>query len=150
MKKYIFILIAALSMFTAAQAQRVNLPVKAALSATYGLAIDTVTSTAAHYMVSTALPPTLKVTAVATFTEITGTTSGTATIEGSLDGTNWHPLLVNGTTTAQPAYTVTDTATQVTSWDLLYCTDKYIRVKVVGGGTTQYTVAVKYTGISRQ
>lgn len=151
MKKYIFLIVAALTMVaTVTQAQRANIPVTAALSSTYSKVTDTVTSTAAHYMVSSILPATLKITAVATFTELTGTTSGTATIEGSLDGTSWHPLLVNGTTTAQPSYTVTDVASQVTSWDLIYLDDRYLRVKVVGGGTTSYTVAVKYVGIARQ
>lgn len=150
MKKYILISIIACMAMLTTQAQRVNLPVTGALSSTYNKVLDTVTSTAAHYMVSAVLPATMKITAVATFTELTGTTSGTATIEGSLDNVNWHPLLVHGTTTAQPSYTVTDVLSQVTSWDLIYLDDRYLRVKVVGGGTTSYTVGVKYSGIARQ
>lgn len=150
MKKYIFILFAVAGLAITTQAQRANLPVTSALSSTYGKVTDTVTSTAAKYMVSSALPATMKITVAATFVELSGTTAGTATIEGSLDGTNWHPLLVHGTTTAQPSYTVTDTANQVTSWDLIYLDDRYLRVKVVGVSTPSFTVAVKYSGIARQ
>lgn len=72
-------------------------------------------------------------TVVATFTKLTGTVAGTATLQGSLNGTDW-------ASASSTSYTVTDLASQTTSWPLTGKPYLYFRVNVVGSGTSTYTV----------
>lgn len=150
MKKYLLIALFALFAVATATAQRNTIAIKAALSATYGKVLDTVTNTSAHYMVTTQIPASVGVTAIATFTNLSGTVGGTATMEHSLDGTTgWHS--VYNTSDTAYSYTLTDVASQSFGWNLSGWLGGYYRVKVVGSGSTHsYTVGVKYTAYARQ
>lgn len=68
-----------------------------------------------------------------TFEKLTGTVAGTATLKGSLNGTDWY-------TASSTTYTVTDVATQGKSWELTGSPYLYYRVETVGSGTSSYTV----------
>lgn len=152
MKKILSILALFICFAISTQAQRVATS-GALVSATYGKLTDTVTSTTAHYMVlpsGTTLPATMELTLVATCTEITGTTAGTLTVEGSVDGTNWSSLYLTNSTTAVQSFTATDVASQTFSWKLDYFAYKYIRLKVVGISTPDFTIAGRWYGIARQ
>lgn len=72
-------------------------------------------------------------TILATFTKLTGTVAGTATLQGSLNGTDW-------ASASSTSYTVTDLASQSTGWSLTGKPYLYFRVNVVGSGTSTYTV----------
>lgn len=154
MKKILFLMALAASLFTvqSVSAQRNTINIKAALSSTYSKVLDTVTSTAAHYMVTTQVPASVGVTMIATFTNLTGTVGGTATIEHSLDGTTgWSTVYLPNTDAAIHTYTLSDTGSQSTQWDVSGWLGGYYRVKVVGSGATHsYTVGVKYTAYARQ
>jgi len=69
------------------------------------------------------------VTIQTTWTKISGTAGGTATLEGSINGVNY--TVVPGSA----SYTVTDTATQSFTWVLSPPPFQYYRVKVVPSGT---------------
>ncbi len=73
------------------------------------------------------------ITVTATFTKLTGTVAGTAVLQGSLNG-------VDFTAASGTSYTVTDLATQTTSWILTGKPFQYYRVQVTGSGTSTYTV----------
>lgn len=95
---------------------------------------DTVTNTGTVTMSSAIVKGAPNQTTVtATFTKLTGTVAGTATLQGSLNATDW----VSASATS---YTVTDLATQSTSWPLTGKNYLYYRVNVVGSGTSTYTV----------
>lgn len=148
MKKLILAIMFAVStLFVTAQV--VQVPVVSLTSSTYGAATDTVDATSAQYMVSTALPPMVSVTAVATFVKITGIITGTATLEASLDGNNW--VSVYNSKVTSYSYTVTDIAAQSFAWQLTdYPTWKYLRVAVTGSSGPSFTVAAKIYGVRRQ
>ena len=67
--------------------------------------------------------------------ENSGTTGGTATLQGSLDNTNWYTI---GT-----AYTLTDVASQVTHFKITDYGTKYVRIKVTGPGTMETKISAK-------
>ena len=95
---------------------------------------DTVTNTGTVTMTSAIVkgaPNQTTVTAV--FTKLTGTVAGTATLQGSLNN-------VDFVSASSTSYTVTDLATQATSWALTGKNYLYYRVNVVGSGTSTYTV----------
>jgi len=73
------------------------------------------------------------VTITATFTKLTGTVAGTASLQGSLNATDW-------TSASATTYTVTDVANATTSWVLTNKPFQYYRVSVTGSGTSTYTV----------
>ena len=152
MKKILSILALFICVAVSTQAQRIATS-GTLVSATYGKVTDTVTSTAAHYMVlpsGTTLPATMELTVVATCVEITGTTAGTLTCEGSVDGTNWTSLYLTNSTTALQSFTATDVANQSFSWKLDNFSYKYVRIKAVGISTPQFTIAGKWYGMARQ
>lgn len=99
-------------------------------------AVDTVTNTATKYLVSKAIKGADVVTVQFYATEISGTTGGTATLQGSLDGTNWY--------TIGSAYTLTDVASQCTSFKVTSFGDLYLRVAVTGTGTMSDKVYAKW------
>lgn len=152
MKKYLLIVVFALAFGITANAQRNTIAIKAALSSTYSKVLDTVTSTAAHYMNTVAIPASVGITAIATFTNLTGTVGGTASIEHSLDGTTgWSTLYYPDSAVAMRTYTLSDVASQSVQWDISGWLGGYYRVKVVGSGATHsFTVGVKYTAYARQ
>jgi hypothetical protein len=95
---------------------------------------DTVTNTGVVVMGSNIVAGAAKnITVTATFTKISGTAAGTATLLGSLNGIDW-------TSASATSFTVTDVATQTTSWILTSKPFQYYRVSCTGSGTTAYTV----------
>lgn len=95
---------------------------------------DTVTNTGTVTMSSKIVVGAPNQTTVsATFTKLTGTVAGTATLLGSINGTDW-------ASASSTSYTVTDLASQTTSWPLTGKNYLYYRVNVVGSGTSTYTV----------
>ena len=103
--------------------------------------LDTVTNAATKYLVSAkqGISYGAIVTVAFTATEISGTTGGTATLQGSLDGTNWYTA--PGTT----AYTLTDVAAQTTVFKVTSSGEVYFRLAVVGTGTMSDQIKAKYT-----
>ena len=98
--------------------------------------LDTVTNTATKYLVSGAIKGAKTVTVSFTATEISGTTGGTATLQGSLDGSHWY--------TIGSAYTLTDVAAQTTSFKITDFGDLYLRVAVTGTGTMSDQIQAKF------
>jgi len=95
---------------------------------------DTVTNTGTVIMSSALVSGAAQnITVTATFTKLTGTVAGTATLLGSLNGIDW-------TSASGTSYTVTDVASATTSWILTGKPFQYYRVNVVGSGTSTYTV----------
>lgn len=139
MKKYFLLAVLSTFLFCGiANSQTV----KTMTSATHGSVLDTVTSTAAHYMVSGAIAS-MRVQVDFTGLELSGTTAGTATLEQSNDGTSWHSYY-NAKDTSY-SYTLTDVTTaQVFGWSLTDFTGKYLRIKVVGVSTPSFTIAGTY------
>ena len=70
--------------------------------------------------------------------EVSGTTGGTAQVQGSLDGTNFFNI--------GSAYTLTDVASQVTSFTVTDWGCLYLRLKVTGTGTMSTKIYAKYLG----
>lgn len=95
---------------------------------------DTVTNTGTVTMSSKiVIGAPNQTTVTATFTKLTGTVAGTATLLGSINGTDW-------ASASATSYTVTDLAAQTTSWPLTGKNFMLYRVNVVGSGTSTYTV----------
>lgn len=105
----------------------------------YSLPLDTVANTSTKYLtVPVALNSFYKATEVAlTYTKISGTVAGTATLEYSLDGTNYYSLARDS------VYTATDVTGQTFGWSIKDVAVKYIRVKVTGAGTMSAQVKAK-------
>lgn len=75
----------------------------------------------------------------ALFTKISGTLAGTATLQGSIDGTDYYTV-TSAPYAVTATYTVTDVATQTKSWVLYGNPYKYYRVSWTGAGTMSGTV----------
>lgn len=96
--------------------------------------LDTITNTGVVTMSSKIVVGNPSVTTVlATYTKLTGTVAGTAKLLGSINGTDW-------TSASSTSYTVTDVASQSTSWTLTGSPFLYYRVETTGSGTSTYTV----------
>lgn len=66
------------------------------------------------------------------FTKTSGTSAGKATVEYSIDGTNYHRVQLD-------SFNVANTTTQSRIWTLNVPNSyKYVRIKVVGSGTSRY------------
>jgi hypothetical protein len=103
---------------------------------------DTVVNTGTVNKTFTASAGYSAVGAQVVITEIAGTTAGTATFQGSLNGTNWETI---GT-----AFTLTDVATQAKFFSVAGNPYHYYRVSTVGSGTMTakvqlYVVLRKYS-----
>lgn len=105
------------------------------LLSTYNLTSDTVVNTATAYLTVQSKGPAETVTIQFTATEISGTTAGTVTLLGSVDGTNFKALTVQEATTAIPTYTATDVASQTNLWVIKNNPYQYYRVSWTGTGT---------------
>jgi hypothetical protein len=150
MKKVFLFIALALAFAVQSEAQRVNIPPTVMTSSTYGASSDTVTSTAAKYLVSGILPATQYLRVAAVFTEISGTTAGTASLEGSIDGTIWFTLTRDNSDSAVASFSLTDVASQTVSWSLSDPTIRYVRLKTVGISTPNFRVQAKVYGVARQ
>lgn len=105
---------------------------------------DTVTNTGTVTMSSTLVAGSAQnITVTGTFTKLTGTVAGTATLLGSLNGTDW-------TSASGTSYTVTDVASATTSWLLTNKPFQYYRVSVTGSGTSTYTVKGQVLSVTRK
>ena len=95
---------------------------------------DTITNAGTVTMTSSTVVGTPNQTTVgAVFTKLTGTVAGTASLKGSFNGVDFY--VASATT-----YTVTDLATQNTSWQITGSPYLYYQVSVTGSGTSTYTV----------
>lgn len=124
MKQILSIIIFSLFAFTASS-QVIT------LKSVYGNSSDTVVNGATEYLTSTAISSYTKIkvlTVVLNTAEISGTTGGTAELQGSIDGTNYYDI---GDTT----YTLGDAATNIAAWKVADFGDIYVRIKVTGTGT---------------
>src|SRR5688572_10435851 len=109
-KFYLVGLILALFVF-ALPKQEAKAQVKELLNSSYNVTSDTVVNTATAVLrlqIKSGLSP---VTVIARVLEISGTTGGTLTLVGSMDGTNWRALTTEETATAMATYTPADAAT---------------------------------------
>jgi len=105
---------------------------------------DTVTNTGTGTLSSIRVNgPGDNVTIVVTCTEISGTTAGTITIQGSLDGTNYKAIPTNETQTSITTATALDVASQVFTWRLASSPYLYYRVSWTGSGTMAASFAAK-------
>lgn len=98
--------------------------------------LDTVTNAATKYLVSSASPVVGKHDAlvIVTVTEISGTTAGAVTLEGSSDGSNW--ASVYSSKDSVYSFSPADqAAAQSYAWQLAGSQFKYYRIKYVGTGT---------------
>lgn len=120
--------------------------VRTMTSATYGLALDTVTSTTAHYMVSGLVQDGVKknVEIVLRALELSGTTAGTATVEASFDNVTWFSPY-NSLDSTYTYSLVDQAAYQSYRWQLTNQSARYFRIKVVGISTPSVTIAGKIT-----
>lgn len=106
-----------------------------------GVAFDTIKTTTALYMYTGSVKGMNVVNIVAKATELSGTTSGTLTLEASLDGTTWYPYYDSKDSVYSK--TLADvTGAQVYRWQITNGTDNYYRVRGIGGGT----VSVRFEG----
>lgn len=89
---------------------------------------DTATNTGTATITALWKAASSTVTVQARFERLSGTAGGTATLQGSLDGTNW-------ATASATTYTVTNTADQSTGWVITGSPWLYYRVSYTGTGT---------------
>jgi hypothetical protein len=147
MKRFISALLVGLMAlsFTPSETKAQGVDLTNTLSATFSNVLDTVTSTTAHYMVTRQIKGLYKeFFVVASATEISGTTTGTVSLEASQDNVKWYPYYNSMDST----YVLTlddQTGAQNYRWKLSNFGDGYLRVKAVGGGTVNYTISAKYT-----
>lgn len=123
MKKIILFALMTLFCVTAnAQSKVVNLK-----STTTQKTLDTVTNSGTRIQRLQIAGYNDVVTVQPTFTKISGTLGGTATLMGSVDNVSYSPI--------GSAYTVTDTATQTNSWSVNPSIYQYYQLRWVGTGT---------------
>lgn len=103
----------------------------------YNLTVDTVTNTGTKWLKTLSLNGYSKVVAVQFIAEeISGTTGGTAQLQGSLDGSYWYNI--------GSAYTLTDVASQSTVFTITDFPHVYLRVFVTGTGTMSDKIYAKF------
>lgn len=140
MRKYIFILVAALAIGLSAPAHAQLLDLKSI----YSLTSDTVTNTATVTLSSIKTTPgrATSTTVWVAVTKISGTVGGTITLMGSLDGTNYKAINTSDTQTALATVTATD-ATNTYHWRLAGSPFQYYRVSWTGTGTMSASFTAK-------
>ena len=106
------------------------------------LLTDTVTNTGVGAVTSARISgPAQGVTIAVVLTEISGTTAGTLTLQGSLDGTNFKAIPTEETQTSIATATALDVASQVFTWRIKNSPYLYYRVSWTGTGTMSATIA---------
>lgn len=125
MKKIVFLMLMVFGMMTATQAQGYK-TLKTVPNGT--VTLDTVTNTETEYLYGFEAGAS-KLSIQCVFTLISGTANGVATVEFSLDGTNYEPINANDT------FHVAPTTTSTHIWYITSAPTSYYRVKVVGRGT---------------
>ena len=124
MKKLLFI--AMLFVALVSNAQVVNLK-----STTTGKVLDTVTNAGTRIQRLAIKGNNAILTVQPTFTKISGTLGGTATLMGSVDGVAY--------TAIGSAYTVTDVATQTTTFSVNPSIYQFYQLRWVGTGTMAWS-----------
>lgn len=111
-----------------------------------GVTSDTIATDTTKYLYTALINGVKKIlNIVVTATELSGTTSGTLSVEGSVDGTSWYDVYNSADSTF--SYTMLDQAgAQVYRWKIENASDKYYRVKAAGDGNWKYTA--KYSAPS--
>lgn len=109
---------------------------------------DTVTNGATNYLTSPINPTrnpnkTQETVIQVVCTEISGTTGGTITIQGSLDGTNFKAIPTEETQTGITTATAADVASQVFVWRIKGNPFLYYRVSWTGTGTMAASFTAK-------
>lgn len=103
----------------------------------YSLTVDTVTTGSKYLTAPSTISGYKKVVTIQFLAvEISGTTAGTAQVQGSLDGTNYYDI--------GSAYTLTDVASQVTSFIVSDFGSLYLRLKVTASGTMSDKIYAKF------
>ena len=142
MKKILpFLFIATLAL-TAAVVPTASVQAQRTLLSDNGLALDTVETgdlTKTLVLSSQFSSTFTKVEFTLTVTKISGTVGGTATLQGSMNGTDWYT--VPGTS----AYTITD-GTQTTAFKVADYCDIHLRLRVVGTGTMSASIKGQANG----
>lgn len=141
--KFLFIALAFVALASVAEAQSVR---KDFYNSTYGsaYATDTVTNGGTGIVQSPAISGGGTSTVIwVTATEISGTTGGTITLQGSLDGTNWKAIMQPNLQTAVPTITATDVASNTYHWWLSGSPFRFYRVSWTGTGTMSATLAAE-------
>lgn len=110
------------------------------MTTTNGLTLDTVTNTATkNLFIGSGTTGKMKFNGSASFvltvTKISGTVGGTATLQGSHNGTDWAGIVA--------AYTITD-ATQTKEFEFDKSKFPYYRISVVGTGTMSASIKGTY------
>lgn len=90
---------------------------------------DTITNAVTKYQYGIIKETNQHVTIQTTYTKVSGTGAGTATLEGSING------VVYNTVPGASSYTITDTTSQSNVWVISPPPFQYYRVKVVPTGT---------------
>jgi hypothetical protein len=134
MKKFILIAFAVAALIVAphieTKAQEVT------LYSPYSLSSDTVTNGGTAYLSARARQINCSYTAFQVdCTEISGTTGGTITIQGSIDGTDFKAIPTAGTQTSITTATALDVASQTFIWYIQGNPYPYYRVSWTGTGT---------------
>jgi len=134
--KKLFILFALIAFTMGAFAQRAN--------TVNSLTLDTITNTETSYITVANFTGDLPFAVQLLATNLSGTTAGTAVLEGSIDGTSYVPILdETNVMKAYPNDTMTIVTTAVTTWLVLDNKWTHYRINVSSTGTH----TTKLTGI---
>ena len=136
MKKLVFII----SLFLSA------LTISAQTGRVYSITIDTVQGAETIYLTSNVITggySTLTIQALCT--QVGGTTDGTMTLQGSVDGTSYTPLTdESGLVKGYPNDSLTMTNGAVQSWVIQGTPYNYYRIKVAGTASDTTLITPKY------
>lgn len=137
MKKILLSLIFMVGLALSASAQLTML-------SSFNLPSDTATDTGTAFLSLRSPGAKQTVTIQVNVLEISGTTAGTLTLMGSLDGVNYKAALSGETSTAIPTFTALDVATvQPFIWRVTNSPYLYYRVSYTGNGTMAASITAK-------
>lgn len=123
MKKLIFLLTAMVAIASATSAQSVT---------TMTGSGDSIVNTGTKYLTADLSGNVTAASIQVIFTKTSGTVAGTATIEYSIDGTNYYRVSTD-------SIKLSNVSSQGKLWTLsLPNSYKYVRIKIVGSGTSRY------------
>jgi hypothetical protein len=141
MKNFIFLAIVSILITVAGFESKAQI---ADMKSSYTLSSDTVTNGGTSYLGNVApVKGSDKVTIQVNCTELSGTTAGTITIQGSLDGTNFKAIPTEETQTGVATATALDVASQTFVWRFSGSPFPYYRVSWTGAGTMSATMTAK-------
>jgi hypothetical protein len=136
MKKIVFIVAAVALMLAIQPEAKSQAALYNLLSTPYNLTKDTISNAATVTLTSGVVSGgSVTATVQVNITEISGTTAGTLTLFGSLNGTEWIALTDASAVPAIATKTATDVASQAFIWRVTGNPMRYYRVSWVGTGT---------------